>query len=325
MEKPTIKFQLNRQTSNPLQEMPLQSNDTRESLASSPEPNREPNRTSTRSGIAARLPRLSGFRRIGKIKLLLPILLATVTGVLLGVCLLVLFRGQASEPSVTTVQPNTTPQTITTGKSTTQATAQTAGLSFYTWQVSSMNELSKAQKAQQEFAAQGIHATIRQAGSAYQLLVGVEPDKKSGAALEAVLKKLKINYYAKPYDLPAHQGVIKGMKDQDAKWLTEGLGKELTLASAVMQATEMDKPNAKTVASLKQQLDALQAEEKMWHTSLVQAGLNGEADGLDNAHKQLTSAIDALQTTGNLLNAQSALTGFFVSYEALTAQLIKSN
>jgi hypothetical protein len=258
-----------------------------------------------------------------KVKIIAPVLLATVTGVLLGVCLLLLFRGQSTEPTVTTVPATTTP----TSQGTTpvvKGAAQLPGQSMWTWQLASFTDQAAAQKEQQGLAAKGIHATMRQIGSTYQLLIGVAVDKKSGAALETVLKKMKIGYYAKPYSIEAKSGAIQGLKDSDAKVLSTGLAQEMKLATETMQLAQQEKPNGKAVAALKQKLDAMQEQEKGWHNTLAQGGLTGEAALLDTMHKQLADGITALKTPGNLLAAQSKLVGFYVDFESLSGQLVKS-
>ncbi|MGZ4105953.1 MAG: SPOR domain-containing protein [Tumebacillaceae bacterium] len=256
-------------------------------------------------------------------KLLAPLLLAIVTGVLLGVCLLLLFRGQVGQPTVTTVQSTPAPTNPANGNQV-KGTAKLSGTNLWTWQLASFQEQAPAQKAAQEFATKGIHTTTRQVGTTYQLLVGVGTDKKSGAALEAALKDMKIDYYAKAYAIEARTGSISGLSTQDAKTLTDGLGKEIKLATDALLVAQQTTPDTKAVVGLKQQFDALQAAEKNWHNMLVQAGLNGEAAALDNTHKQLADAIATMQTPGNLLGVQAKLTAFFVDYEALSGQLVKS-
>jgi hypothetical protein len=317
MEKPQIKLQWDRQTSNRPHETSTLSSDTRESL---PVLQGRTQREETGGWISALFRRNASGN---KVKILAPLLLATVTGVLLGVCLLLLFRSQSAEPTVTTVQPTSAP-THSAAASKVQGAAQLPGQTLWTWQLASFKDQPAAQKAQQEFATKGIHATMRQIGSTYQLLIGVAADKKSGAALETVLKNMKIGYYAKEYPIEARSGFISGLKDGEAKTLTDGLAKETKLATDTMQQAQQEKPNATAVAALKQRGDSLLSEEKGWHNTLVQAGLYGEAAQLDTMHKQLTDSITALQTPGNLLNAQSKLAAFYVDFESLSGQLVKS-
>ncbi|KEO82688.1 hypothetical protein [Tumebacillus flagellatus] len=251
---------------------------------------------------------------------LLPALLAVVTGVVLGVLLLVLFKDQAAEPTVTTI-PAIPGQT--SGTPAVKGAAELPAQSLYVWQLGSFPEKAKAEKAQQDLAAQCIVTTLRGEGP-YQLFSAVAPDKKSNTAFEAELNKRKITFYAKEFKISERQGYIANLKDADARTVVQELQSEAKLGLDAMNVLTSAKPDSDKLAALKTNLTQLSGQQKASRALLLQAGLSEEAGKWDALFKQLQGAVDQLSAgTPNLLESQAKLTAFFVEYEDLGNQLIR--
>ncbi|MBL0387061.1 hypothetical protein JJB07_10400 [Tumebacillus sp. ITR2] len=245
---------------------------------------------------------------------LLPALLAVVTGVVLGVLLLVLFKDQAAEPTVTTI-PAKPGQTSTTP--TVKGTATLPALTMYAWQLGSFPEKDKAVKAQQDLTAKGIVTSLRGEGP-YQLFSAVASDKKSNTAFEAELNQRKITFYAKEYKIPEREGYIANLKDSEARVVVQELQNEVKLAQNAMALLNTAKPDADKLAALKSSLTQASGDQKAARALLLQAGLQDVAAQWDNLHKQLQGVVGAQ----SLLDGQAKLTEFFVSYESLSNHLI---
>jgi len=107
----------------------------------------------------------------------LPLLLASVTGVLLGVCLLILFKGQANEPVVTNI-PAPSDAVKQAQAAAVKGKAATPGVTLWVWQLGLFQEKGPAETEQKTLESKGLTVTLRGAGP-YQLIGGVAPDKKS--------------------------------------------------------------------------------------------------------------------------------------------------
>ncbi|HEU4965140.1 MAG TPA: hypothetical protein VFV52_15030 [Bacilli bacterium] len=251
--------------------------------------------------------------------ILIPFTLATLTGVLLGICMLVLFRGQAGEAAVHPVPP-------ATGTSTTTAQVQgmvdVQGISLYAWQVGVFQEKSAAENEQAKLKTQGVAAAIRGTGP-YSLYAAVAPDKQAGAGLERLLKDRKVNYYAKPFPITARKGTITGLDAAGAKAAADSLNGALDLAHDVLLVALQTKPSAESVGNLQTQLAATEEKLTELEVALTKAAhpdqaqqVKALADDLSEAVKQLGQA----QT----LPAQGQLTAFFITYENLIGHLVNS-
>ena len=259
--------------------------------------------------------RFAGSDAAGRRSLLLPFALATVTGVLLGVCLLILFKGQQSEPTVSIIPPAAA---SANGQQVKGATVQASGFSLFAWQLGSFPEKLKAETAQQQFAAQGVQTTIRGAGP-YQLFAAVAPDKQAGRPVETELKKRNIAFYAKEFKVEDRTGGMAGLKEADGGKASAALSRATELAGQTVQAA-LTGTGAPAMA---EGLVSLQGEWKAVHDALVQAGQKEHAVQWEGLYKQLTNAVEAAQGGQGLLAAQGPLSAFYISYETLTSQLIR--
>ena len=245
--------------------------------------------------------------------LLLPFSLATITGVLLGVCLLILFKGQQSEPAVSIIPPPAVAQSGMPANGAVKA----SGFSLFAWQLGSFPEKAKAEAAQTQLSGQGVQTTIRGEGP-FQLFAAVAPDKKAGLPVETELQKRKIPFYAKEFKMADRTGVIAGLKETDAQKAAATLGKAAGLAAQAMQAALAGTGGK----ALGDELAALQGEWKAVSGALVQAGQNEQATRWDDLYKQLTHAVEAAQGGQGLLAAEGKLSAFYISYETLLSHLI---
>ncbi|MGB8955853.1 MAG: hypothetical protein WCC10_10805 [Tumebacillaceae bacterium] len=236
--------------------------------------------------------------------LLLPFSLATITGVLLGVCLLILFKGQQSEPAVSIIPPPA-------------VEVKVSGVSMFAWQLGSFPEKAKAETAQAQLSVQGVQTTIRGEGP-FQLFAAVAPDKKAGLPVEMELQKRKIPFYAKEYKIAERTGVITGLQGADGQKAAATLGIAAGLADQAVQAALAGTGDK----ALVDELTALQGEWKAVSDSLVQAGQKEQAARWDDLYKRLTNAVEAVQGGQGLLAAEGRLSDFYISYETLISQLI---
>ena len=258
--------------------------------------------------------RLSGQGGTARRALLLPFSLATITGVLLGVCLLILFKGQSSEPAVSIIPPPAVAQAGTLANGTVKA----SGFSLFAWQLGSFPEKAKAEAAQAQLSGQGVQTTIRGEGP-FQLFAAVAPDKKAGLPVETELQKLKIPFYAKEFKMADRMGAIAGLKEADARKAAAALERATGLAGQAMLAALAGAGDKALVDGL----NALQGEWKAVSGALVQAGQKEQAAQWDNLYAQLTNAVGAAQGGQGLLAAEGKLSAFYISYETLISQLIR--
>lgn len=259
------------------------------------------------------------FKQTKKTRIFLPVCLALLTGLLLGICMLLLFKGQAGEPVATKVPPagNAAPNP------TAQGAAELQGASLYVWQLGVFQEKNAAQKAQTDFAAKGVHASLRGDGP-FALFAGVATDKAAGAKLEKRLREHKIDYYAKPYPIEGRKGMIGGLGEAGAQQATTALNGSLTLAQDVLQAAMLSgAPDTQTVQNLRTRLQASQKQLASLQKSLSQAGLAEEAKQAEQLGGQLAGAVGALTDAGHP-DVQKSLTAYFVSYESLIGKLVKT-
>ena len=183
----------------------------------------------------------------GKGRIFLPALLAVITGVLLGMCLLVVFKGQSDTSAL--AAPSTPGGQVTAAASGTDKTNTTTGIAgkaavpgvtLYAWQVGSFTDRTPAEKQQNEHAQKGVQATIRGTGP-FQLFAGVAIDKNAGAAIASELQKLQVPFYAKEFKIEARQGTIKGLPDAEAGQIAQALSNELKLAESVLPLSVTEK------------------------------------------------------------------------------------
>lgn len=254
-----------------------------------------------------------------KPKTLQAALLALVTGVVLGVLLLVLFKDQSAEATVTTIPP-TTGQVD--GTPMVKAAVTLPAQSLYAWQLGSFPEREKAEKGQQELEAQGILTVIRGTGP-YQLFAAVAPDKKAGAAFEAELNQRKIGFYAKEFKIAEREGYLPNLKEADATLAIQALQGEVKLGFDALTILIGNAPDAQKVTALKTALTKQSADHKAVRGLLAQAGMQAEALQWDNLHKQLEAVVAVVSNSPNLLDAQAKLTAFFVAYENVSQALIR--
>ncbi|PWK06259.1 hypothetical protein [Tumebacillus permanentifrigoris] len=308
MDQPNLNTQPNRQMSDREHITP---NQDRSGIRF---PSRHLRNFNPRQALALRSERAVG----AKPAYLLPALLAIVTGVVLGVLLLVLFKDQSTEPTITTIPA--TPGQARSGPEV-KGAAELAGQSMIVWQLGSFPDAAKAAQAQKDFTNKGIASVIRGTGP-FQLYAAVASDKKTGAVFEAELNQRKVTFYAKEFKIPARQGYIANLKDAEAHAVVQGLQAEAKLGLDAMALLTSAKPDADKLSALKTALTQQSADQKSWHALLLKAGLQEEAAQCDTLHKQLEAAVGALSGTPNLLDGQAKLTAFFVAYETFTEQLI---
>jgi hypothetical protein len=251
----------------------------------------------------------------GKTRIFLPALLAVITGVMLGMCLLVVFKGQSVET------PALAAPATSNGQATTPSVAgkaQVPGVTLYAWQVGSFTDRAPAEKQQKEFEQKGVAAVIR-GGGPFQLFAGVAADKNAGAAIGSELQKLQVAFYAKEYKIEARQGTIAGLEDADATQVSGMLAGELKLAEGLLPLAIQDKRDAEKVAAISKQIAAVDVKK---HTALLdKAGLTEQSAGLSAMHQKLTETAQALSQPG-LLSAPNKLASFYVTYESLAQKLI---
>lgn len=260
----------------------------------------------------------------GKTQIFLPALLAVITGVLLGMCMLVVFKGQASQPPSLAAKP---PGQATAPASADQATppasapagqVQLPGVTLYAWQVGSFGEWNKAEVHSQELNKKGVQAAIRKSGP-FQLFAGVAADKNAGGLIASELQKKQVSFYAKEFKIEPRQGTIKGLQDAEAGQIAQALSNELKLAEALLPIAVSDKRDAEKVKALGSQVSAVDLKNQV--AMLEKAGRTEQSANLQAMHKKLTEAAMALTTPG-ILGAQSKLAAFYVSYESLVGELV---
>jgi len=257
---------------------------------------------------------------IGRKQVLLPLLLATITGVLLGVCLLVLFKNQTTEAIVTTVPPAAQPAPASSGTTAVKGKAETEGVAMYAWQLGVFQEKAQAEKERQAFESKGLVVTLRGTGP-FQLLTAVAPDKKAGAVLEGELKKLNVHYYAKEFKIFPQQGLIHGLKDPEAQAVAASAGQALKLAAEVRQWTLTAGADA---SGLQKRRSAVETELADSKALLEKAARTEEAAALDMMSRTLTGALDAVTSGRPPLEVSGKLTSFYVLYENLTSKMIRN-
>jgi hypothetical protein len=307
MDRPEIKVKLNRQQSNVAYEPP----------GHSPDAAHEPSSWRQRTH-RSRGDKPSFFAQwqesATKSKIFLPIGLATLTGVLLGICLLVLFKGQSEGPTVTTI-----PAPAGAHAAVAAAAAELPEASLYAWQVGVFQERPKAEEVQKEIEAKGIPVSLRGTGP-YQLFAGVAPDKKANSLLEAELNKQKVVYYVKEFKVPAAKCGIAGVKDADAKLIESTLRKEAKLADDLLNAVLTAQDKARMEA-LHGQTSTLGAEIKSVQTLLSKAGLKDQAALVDTMHGALVDA--GTSALSKPVAAEGKLALFYVRFEELSGKLIQ--
>ncbi|MCX7571401.1 hypothetical protein OS242_15735 [Tumebacillus sp. DT12] len=249
-----------------------------------------------------------------KKQLVLPILLASLTGVVLGVCLLILFKSQAAQPIVETIPA---PQAAAgQPANSVYGAAELPGVSLTVWQVGVFSEQAKVEQERTTLAQKGVTAVPRGTGPIH-LFAGAAPDKKAGEALGTKLTELKVNHFVKEYGITPLSGVIEGVPAADAKQIERLLSQEVKIAEALLKA---DSAGGK---ALRDQWSALAADAKTAGESLVKGGQQENAAALQLLHQQLGEAAAAAHENKGVLDVQGRLIQFFVSYEILGAKLVK--
>jgi len=249
-----------------------------------------------------------------KKQLVLPFLLASLTGVVLGVCLLILFKSQSAQPIIETIPA---PQ-AGAGQAAANGVfgaAELPGVSLTVWQVGVFSEQAKADQERTALAQKGVTAVLRGTGPIH-LFAGAAPDKKAGEALGTKLTELKVNHFVKEYGIAPLSGVIEGVPEAEAKQI------ELLLSQEVKIAEELFKADSAGGKALRDRWSALAADAKTAGESLGKAGRGEQAAALQLLHQQLGEAAAAAHENKGVLDVQGRLIQFFVSYESLGTKLI---
>jgi hypothetical protein len=255
--------------------------------------------------------------------LLFPAALATVTGVLLGVCLLVLFKGQEARPTVTTVPAPKTQPGMTAQGSVPQSAVTVQGQTLFAWQVGSFGDRGAAEKMQGELQGKGVQTSIRGTGP-FQLFAGVAADKPAGKPIEGELQSLGVAFYAKEFRIAPKQGGVEGLKEAEAKALGGYLDKVGQLAGELLPLGVAATTDAAQAKSVQERIKALEPEQKQLQAALQAAGQKEAAGALEALQQKLSQAADRVAGGGKLLEVQAKLTAFYVQYEAVIGQLVKA-
>ncbi|TCP59678.1 sporulation related protein [Tumebacillus sp. BK434] len=258
----------------------------------------------------------------GKGRILFPLLLATLTGVLLGVCLLLLFKGQTASGIVSATSPDA-PAAQPGGVPAFGAEAELPGVSLYAMQIGVFKDRARAEALQAAVADKGVGTVIR-GTEQFQVFTAVTADKAAGKQLEAALKDLEIQHYPKEFIIEARSGKLTGVAEADAKTITTGIAKELQLAAAIMPLALEPSPDASKAKALAPELAALDGELKNWQTILAKANRTEEKVLLEKMHGSLSEAVKAVQEGRGMFAAQVKLTAFYLGYESLVSNLLKS-
>ncbi|ARU63287.1 hypothetical protein CBW65_21605 [Tumebacillus avium] len=259
----------------------------------------------------------------GKGKIVFPFLLATLTGVLLGVCLLLLFKGQTSTGVVSATSPDAQAAQPGGGIPAVSADAELPGVTLYAMQIGVFKDRARAESLQAAVADKGVGTVIRGTDQ-FQVFTSVTADKAAGKQLEAKLKELEIQHYPKEFIIPARTGKMAGVTDADAKTITAGIAKELQLASTVLPLALQPAPDAAKAKAFVPELASLDTELKNWQSILAKANRAEEKALLEKMHSSLSEAVSAVQEGKGMFAAQVKLTAFYLGYESLITNLIKS-
>jgi hypothetical protein len=245
-------------------------------------------------------------------KLVLPFLLASLTGVLLGICLLILFKGQSQTPIIETISApgKTQAASATYGK------AELPGVSLTVWQVGVFSDLSKAEAEQINLGQKGVKVAMR-GNDPVHLFAGAALDRKAGSALEAKLQELRIPHFVKDYQIAAISGVIQGVSDGEAKQIEALLNQDVKIAQDLLLG---DPEKAKENET---RWNGLSNDAKAVEKLLDKAGQHELGDSLHALHQTLGETIAALQENKGVLDVQGRLVQFFVNYESLGSNLIQ--
>ncbi len=255
----------------------------------------------------------------GKEKIVFPFLLATLTGTLLGVCLLFLFKVQ---PSASIVSANS-PAAESGEQELVSAEAELPGVSLFAMQIGVFKERARAEALQAAVADKGVGTVVRGEGP-FQVFTAVTADKAAAQPLEAELKKLEIQHYAKEFLIPARSGRMIGVGEAGAKAVTEGLKQELQVATSAMQLSVLTSINAEQKSSIQEAFSKLEAERKNVLSILDKGKRSEEKAILENMHRSLAEAIDALKAETGMFAVQVKVTAFYLGYESLVSKLLKS-
>ncbi|GIM44607.1 hypothetical protein DNHGIG_01560 [Collibacillus ludicampi] len=242
-----------------------------------------------------------------------PLLLASVTGVLLGFGVLFLFAGGKAGPTVTTIPSSTKP-----GGS---GQAELPAASLYIYQVGVYNEALAAKKAQEELEAKGIQ-TVTRGTNPTSLLAGIALNKEQGQTVADRLKGASVNYYGKNMEIPARKGVITGLNDTEASAVASYVKEILPVAEHLLTATLQTPVEQKSLQEAKQNANALASKYQAAYSLLQKANKQAEAKILEDMQKRVMEASMLVDKDVNIWNVDTSLAAFYIDYETLSSSLI---
>ncbi|ASS74938.1 hypothetical protein CIG75_08045 [Tumebacillus algifaecis] len=256
-------------------------------------------------------------------QIVFPLLLATLTGILLGVCLLLLFKGQTTAGDVSATSTDATNTTRNGQMTDVSGEADLPGVSLYAMQIGVFKDRARAEALQKAVSEQGVGTVIRGTDQ-FQVFTAVVTDKAAGAKIEAKLKELGIQHYPKEFIIPARSGKMEGLTEADAKKMADGLDHALQLAAAVMPLAIEEAPDAAKASALQSELTKFDEDLKTWQSMLTKANRSEEKALVEKMHSSLAEAVRAAQGQKGMFAIQVKLTAFYLGYESLLTNLLKS-
>jgi hypothetical protein len=242
-----------------------------------------------------------------------PLLLASVTGVLLGFGVLFLFAEGKAGPTVTTITSSTKP-----GGS---GQAELPAASLYIYQVGVYNEAQAAKNVKVELEAKGIQ-TVTRGANPVSLLAGIALNKAQGQTIADHLKDASVNFYGKNMEIPARKGVIPGLNDTEASAVSSYVKETLPVAEQLLTATLQKPVEQKTLQEAKQHANALASKYQAAYSLLQKANKQAEAKLLEDMQKRIMDASMLVDKDENIWKSDAILTAFFIDYETLSSSLI---
>ncbi|WP_018131520.1 hypothetical protein [Effusibacillus pohliae] len=254
---------------------------------------------------------------------LIPALLATVTGLTLGLGVLFVFKNATpeSKPTVTTVNP-----APTTG---TSAAAQSfPGLELVAYQVGAYENYERAKKGAAEFEKFGIHPVFRNSDK-IQLFIGVAADKTQGQAVADAFNQAmggetdsaKPPFYVRDYKVETRQGVIQGVAAQDAAKLAAVLAQTSQILKDGVSLAVAKTPQKEAADAWSKRIETLRPQMETARKILDKAGRKGEVARLDDIVQQLQETAAAMGQGKGVLEVQRHLVQSIVDYEELIGKL----
>ncbi|GAX90484.1 hypothetical protein [Effusibacillus lacus] len=250
---------------------------------------------------------------------LMPAILATITGMVLGLGVLFVFKNATpeSKPITKTIAP-TSP-----GTAPVSPTLQTLpGLDLVAYQVGAFKDQEAAKKEAANLEKSGLQPVVRNSDMV-QLFVGVAVDKTQGQPVADALAQAKVRYYVKEYKVEQRKGVMQGITAKDAAVVSGALTQTAQVLKDGIPLATAKSPQKEALDAWSKRVQALGTQLETARQVLEKAGKRGEIIRLDDILEQLNAASVNLQQGGRLLEVLRPLVQSIVNYEELTSKLVQ--